>query len=83
MFTTNVAEELLLGNNHAKVILVQNKGWKVSVITSQNQTRGNRIECGMICTIPEIYEDLLKSISAEQTKMIDANEIFGGTIGED
>ena len=83
LFTNNIAEELLLGNNHAKVVLVQNKDWKVSVITSQNQTRGNRIECGVICTLPEIYDDLLKSIAEEQTKMIDANEIFGGTIGED
>jgi hypothetical protein len=78
LFTKNIAEELHLGNNHAKVVLVKNKNWNVSVVTSQNQTRGNRIECGMVCTIPEIYDSLLKSISKEQAKMIDANEIFGG-----
>lgn len=83
LFTNNIAEELLLGNNHAKVLLVQNKDWKVSVVTSQNQTRGNRIECGMICTIPDIYDDLLKAISAEQIKMINANAVFSGTTGED
>lgn len=83
LFTNNIAEELLLGNNHAKVILVENRNWKVSVVTSQNQTRGNRIECGMICTHPEIYDSLLKSIATEQTKMIDANAVFAGTTGED
>lgn len=83
LFTKNVAEELYLGNNHAKVVLLKNEHWKLSVVTSQNQTRGNRIECGMVCTIPEIYESLLKSISKEQAKMINANAIFGGTIEND
>lgn len=83
LFTNNIAEELLLGNNHAKVLLIENKDWKVSVVTSQNQTRGNRIECGMICTLPEIYDDLLRAVKDEQKKMIDANAVFNGTIGED
>jgi len=83
LFTNNVAEELLLGNNHAKVLLIENDSWKVSVVTSQNQTRGNRIECGMICTLPEIYNDLIKAISAEQNKMINANAVFSGTVKTD
>ncbi len=83
LFTNNIAEELLLGNNHAKVLLFENNNWKVSVVTSQNQTRGNRIESGMICTIPDIYDSLLKSIANEQTKMIDANAVFSPTIAED
>jgi hypothetical protein len=37
----------------------------------------------MICTIPEIYDDLLKAVQEEQKKMIDANAVFSGTIGED
>lgn len=82
LFTNNIAEELLLGNNHAKVILCSNKNWKVSVVTSQNQTRGNRIESGIICTLPEIYNSLLESISKEQAKMINANEIFRTTTSE-
>lgn len=82
LFTNNIAEELSLGNNHAKVLLISNKDWKVSVVTSQNQTRGNRIECGMICTIPIIYDDLLSSITEERKKMIDANAVFNGTTGK-
>ncbi len=68
LFTNNIAEKLHLGNNHAKVVLVRNNNWKVSVVTSQNQTRGNRIECGMVCTMPEIYSSLLKSIIKEKKK---------------
>jgi len=83
LFTNNISEELLLGNNHAKVILFKNKNMKVSVVASQNLTRGNRIESGMICTQPEIYDSLLQSICREQKKMINANEIFGGATGED
>lgn len=83
LFTNNIAEQLLLGNNHAKVLLIENRYWKVSVVTSQNQTRGNRIECGMICTHQDIYDSLLIAIANEQTKMIDANAVFAGTNGED
>jgi hypothetical protein len=83
LFTNNIAEQLMLGNNHAKVLLIENRYWKVSVVTSQNQTRGNRIECGMICTHQDIYDSLLISIANEQTKMIDANAVFAGTNGED
>ena len=83
LFTNNIAEQLMLGNNHAKVLLIENRSWKVSVVTSQNQTRGNRIECGMICTHQDIYDSLLISIANEQTKMIDANAVFAGTNGED
>lgn len=82
LFTRNVADELHLGNNHSKVILIENDSWKVSVVTSQNQTRGNRIESGMICTLPEVYEQLITDIQTEQKKMIDANAVFGGTTGK-
>lgn len=83
LFTKNIADELSLGNNHAKVLLIKNNHWKVTVITSQNQTRGNRIECGMICTNPDIYNSLLMSVKEEQSKMIDANAVFAGTVGND
>ena len=82
LFTKNIADTLFLGNNHAKVLLIKNDHWNVSVITSQNQTRGNRIECGMICTKSDIYNNLLKSILEQQNKMINANAVFTGTIEE-
>lgn len=80
LFTKNVADELHLGNNHSKILLIANDNWRVSVVTSQNQTRGNRIESGMICTVPQIYESLINAVAEEQKKMIDANAVFGRTI---
>ena len=82
LFTNNIAEKLHLGNNHAKVVLLKNHNWQVSVVTSQNQTRGNRIECGMVCTMPEIFTSLENAIAREREKMIDANEVFSGTVTE-
>ncbi len=39
-----------LGMNHSKIVLVQNDTHLVSVISSQNQTYGDRAECTMVTT---------------------------------
>lgn len=57
-FISNVFDEVYLAENHSKVILIQNAQWSVSICTSQNQTRGNRTESGMITTDPVIYLNL-------------------------
>ena len=41
---------------HAKVTLIHNEDWNVSVITSQNMTRNPRMERGVISTSPEIFK---------------------------
>lgn len=41
---------------HAKVTLIHNEDWNVSVITSQNMTRNPRMERGVISTYPEIFK---------------------------
>lgn len=54
-FISSVFDDVYLAENHSKVILIRNDKWYVSICTSQNQTRGNRTESGMISTSPEIY----------------------------
>ena len=54
-FISSVFDDVYLTENHSKVILIHNAQWHVSICTSQNQTRGNRTESGMISTSPEIY----------------------------
>ena len=54
-FISSVFDYVYLTENHSKVILIHNAQWHVSICTSQNQTRGNRTESGMISTSPEIY----------------------------
>lgn len=47
-FIKSVFDRVHLCENHSKVVLVTNDRYKVAVVTSQNQTRGNRFESGVI-----------------------------------
>ena len=74
---SNVFDEVFLAENHSKVILIQNARWMVSICTSQNQTRGNRTESGMITTDPRIFLDLQRQFSEIiNTKAIQLNGLF-------
>ena len=58
-FMTQVIERTYLTDNHSKILLVQaESGATVSVITSQNLTRGNRNESAFISTYPSIFARL-------------------------
>ena len=58
-FITQVIEHTYLADNHSKILLVKSEaGDTVSVITSQNLTRGNRHESAFISTSPEIFANL-------------------------
>lgn len=83
LFTANIADEVLLGNNHSKIILAKNEDWLISVVTSQNQTRGNRYEAGMISTDAEIYNKLWEEIASIKPDCINGTELFRGNINQD
>lgn len=55
---TEAFDEVKLTFNHSKVMLVANCEWLVSVITSQNQTYGDRAECTFITTDRDVYLNL-------------------------
>lgn len=58
-FIAQVIERTYLADNHSKILLVKSEaGDTVSVITSQNLTRGNRHESAFISTSPEIFANL-------------------------
>lgn len=60
-FIKEVIQDAYLADNHSKLLLVQSEmGVKVSVITSQNLTRGNRSESAFVSTDPNVF-DTLKS----------------------
>lgn len=48
-------DSVFLTMNHSKVVLVQNDSHLVSVISSQNQTYGDRAECTIITTDQEVF----------------------------
>ena len=58
-FITQVIERTYLTDNHSKILLVKaESGETVSVITSQNLTRGNRHESAFISTDRGIFDTL-------------------------
>lgn len=58
-FITQVIERTYLADNHSKILLVKSEaGDTVSVITSQNLTRGNRHESAFISTDKAIFDRL-------------------------
>lgn len=49
-FIKSVFDAVYLCENHSKVVLISNDAWNVAIVTSQNQTRGDRYEAGIIST---------------------------------
>ena len=63
VFITQVIQRTFLADNHSKILLVQaESGETVSVITSQNLTRGNRHESAFISTDKAIFDTLKKQV---------------------
>ena len=63
-FITQVIECTYLADNHSKILLVKGEnGATVSVITSQNLTRGNRHESAFISTDPIIFDRLFEQVN--------------------
>lgn len=81
-FCRQVTDRVYLGSNHSKIILIENDSWKVSVVSSQNLTRGNRIESSMISTEPAIFDTLDKKVSEAFKHCIPINDIFKRATGE-
>lgn len=49
-FMESVFDTVAMCQNHSKVVLLSNATRSVAIVTSQNQTRGDRYECGVITT---------------------------------
>ena len=52
-------DNVFLGQNHSKILLIRNNSFSVSVVTSQNQTYGGRAECTIITTDKVVFEVLM------------------------
>lgn len=62
-FIEQVISSTHLADNHSKVLLIHSeRGDKVSIITSQNLTRGNRNESYIITTEPAIFDHFLRDV---------------------
>lgn len=78
-------DNVFMGQNHSKIMLIQGKDMKVSVITSQNQTYGARAESTIITTDRRVFDVLMKQfieVCGKQSVEIDVKN-GKGIISED
>lgn len=82
-FIAQTVENCWLASSHAKVLLVSNDRWTVSVVMSQNLTRGNRFESGFISTSPEVFSTLSGQLDyVIKNQSVPFHEVFSKTIGK-
>ena len=74
-FMSKVFDAVFLAPNHSKVVLVDGVSARVAIVTSQNQTRGNRTEAGVITTDSGVYEILSKKVEALINNSANLNEL--------
>lgn len=55
-FARQAFARVRLSSTHAKMVLINSKSWKISIITSANLTNNPRIEAGVIDTSNEVFE---------------------------
>lgn len=78
-FIKGAFDDVFLCENHSKVLLFRGSTKKVAIITSQNQTRGDRFECGVISTMADITAQLESSLLDLQKLSRPLNELIKGT----
>ena len=82
-FIEQTVKNCYLASSHAKVLLVGNDRWTVSVVMSQNLTRGNRFESGFISTSPEVFSTLSEHLEyVINNQSVPFHEIFFRTVGK-
>jgi hypothetical protein len=84
-FITQVITTTYLADNHSKVLLMRSeRGEVVSIITSQNLTRGNRSESAVVTTDPDIFATLHAQINDLITNhSVPLNDLFSRAIAAD
>lgn len=83
-FIRNVTKHTYLADNHSKILLVRGGNSKVSVVTSQNLTRGNRHESAFISSDPELFDTLFSQVNDLITnKSVCLDDLLGRNIKED
>ena len=84
-FITQVIDTTYLADNHSKVLLIRSEqGETVSIITSQNLTRGNRCESAVVTTDKEIFATLYAQIKDLITNhSVPLNDLFRDRIATD
>ena len=84
-FLTRVIEHTYLADNHSKVILIRSleTAHTVSIITSQNLTRGNRNESAIVTTDPAVFATFHEALTdIMKNHSVPLSELFAQKIAE-
>lgn len=82
-FIAQTVENCYLASNHSKILLVFNDKWAVSVVMSQNLTRGNRFESGFISTDKAVFDSLHQQVDYVISRQsVPFHEVFARTVRE-
>lgn len=84
-FICQVIDKAYLADNHSKVLLVESeKGEVVTVVTSQNLTRGNRAESAVVTTDLKLFRKIKASLlDIIQNKSVPLNGLLSERTGSD
>lgn len=84
-FISQVIDKVYLADNHSKVLLVESAdGYCVSVVMSQNLTRGNRYESALVSTYVKTYITLQHQATDLITNhSVPFNDVFANRLRED
>lgn len=75
-FIKSVFDRVHLCENHSKVVLLTNDRYNVAVVTSQNQTRGNRFESGVITSDSNTFFNLRLGFDALAQNSLPIDALF-------
>lgn len=64
---TSAYDAVFFCENHSKVMIIEGESLTVAVLTSQNQTRGNRLESYCIMADTAVAQALKKTLQAQKT----------------
>ena len=85
-FIAQVIDDVYLADNHSKVLLVVNPedGRRVSVVMSQNLTRGNRYESAIVTTDLDVFATLALQFDDLVTNhSVPFNDVFARKLRDD
>lgn len=70
LFMSSVFDSVMLCRNHSKMMLVEGSGRSFAVVTSQNQTRGDRFEAGIITMDDFIIKQVREGLASLASKSV-------------
>ncbi len=78
-FIKSVFQSVHLCENHSKVVLISNERHAIAIVTSQNQTRGDRFEAGVITSDTHTFFNLRLGFDALANNSMTLDELLTRT----